>query len=227
MVVPSHVHVIGLSSFPILVEAFPRYRGDSFFVVRDDIVIVDHSHRIVDVVPAGPNARLGHASGSTAAVIDLSETEIREVQQVLLDRGYYHGPINGVFGPEMREALISFQRKEGFESTGRIDNRTVSALGLSDRIGQNGQGKRNQSANQSSGANQSLNQPATTNNSADKQPSAANNSAEKQPSSGGPTSQNNQNSPTPSTTGQDNNKGQPSPTTPQGDSAQKRSPSEK
>lgn len=43
MVVPSHVHVIGLSSFPILVEAFPRYRGDSFFVVRDDIVIRERS----------------------------------------------------------------------------------------------------------------------------------------------------------------------------------------
>jgi peptidoglycan hydrolase-like protein with peptidoglycan-binding domain len=137
-VVPSHVHVVGISTFPVLVEAFPRYRDDSFFVVNDEIVIVDHSHRIVDVVPAGPRAHLGRASSTTT--IDLSEPEIRQVQQVLIERGFYHGHVDGHFGPEMREALISFQRKQGFEASGSVDTRTVGALGLSGKIGANQSG---------------------------------------------------------------------------------------
>jgi peptidoglycan hydrolase-like protein with peptidoglycan-binding domain len=115
-----------------------RYRDDSFFVVNDEIVIVDHSHRIVDVVPAGPRAHLGRASSTTT--IDLSEPEICQVQQVLIERGFYHGHVDGHFGPETREALISFQPKQGFEASGSIDPRTVGALGLSGKIGANQSG---------------------------------------------------------------------------------------
>ena len=88
-----------------------------------------------------------HTSGGPTA-----QPEIREVQQILIDRGFFHGRVDGVFGPETREALISFQRKEGFEATGSIDTRTVGALGLTARIGGNAQGDKNQS---SSGQNQS------------------------------------------------------------------------
>jgi peptidoglycan hydrolase-like protein with peptidoglycan-binding domain len=240
------VHVVGVSSYPVLVEAFPRYRDDSFFVVEDEIVIVDHSHRIVDVVPAGPRAHFAHGGSSTttSVALDLSEPEIRELQQVLIDRGYYHGRVDGVFGPEMREALISFQRKEGFEATGRIDNRTVSALGLSGRIGQNTQGAANQPANQTgtqspserssntgqaaSPRNQSQNQPANgATNSTDKQPTANNQPHEtKQPAN--QSSQNNQNAGSTATTTGQGSKPEPGSSlkTPDG-SPHKRSPSEK
>jgi hypothetical protein len=208
-VVPSHVHVVGLSSFPVLVEAFPRYRDDSFFVVEDDIVIVDHSHRIVDVVPAGPKSRYGRVGSpsSTAAVIDLTEPEIREVQQVLIDRGYYHGPVDGIFRPEVREALISFQRKEGFEATGRVDTRTVSALGLSGRIGQNAQGAGNQSTtNAQQPSDQSGTGQATQRqqNSSGQTTSAGQKQSQNQPASGANNqpSQRSQNGPAPATSGQ-------------------------
>jgi len=156
VVVPSHVHVVGVSSFPVLVEAFPRYRDDSFFVTGEQIVVVDHSRRIVDVIPVGGSGRYGHARGSTTTsdILDLSGPEIRQVQQVLIERGYYRGPVNGVFGPRMREALIRFQRKEGYQASGRIDVRTVSALGLSGRVGPS-----------AAGANQPANQAGTPNTS--------------------------------------------------------------
>ena len=75
-----------------------------------------------------------------STTLNLSEPEIRQVQQVLIDRGFYRGRVDGMLGTETREALISFQRKQGFEASGSIDTRTVTALGLSDRIGQNAQG---------------------------------------------------------------------------------------
>jgi peptidoglycan hydrolase-like protein with peptidoglycan-binding domain len=147
-VVPSHVRVAEVSTFPILVETFPRYREDSFFVVEDEIVIVDRHHHIVDVVPAGPRSHLGRARGGVTTTVDLSEPEIRELQRVLIERGFYHGRVDGVFGPEMRDAVITFQRKEGIEAKGSVDTRTITALGLSGRIGQNKSGPETQSDSQ-------------------------------------------------------------------------------
>src|SRR5262249_34194396 len=99
---------------PILVQTFPQDRHYRFLVVEDEIVIVDRSHKVVDVVPAGPRARFSRSSGgtSTAVAVNLSEREIREVQQVLVSRGFLHGRVTGVWGPETRDALIAFQRKE-------------------------------------------------------------------------------------------------------------------
>src|SRR5205823_4451769 len=62
------------------------------------------------------------------------------VQQVLIQKGVLHARADGVFGPETREALISFQRQQGLQATGSIDTTTIASLGLSDRIRQNTQG---------------------------------------------------------------------------------------
>jgi peptidoglycan hydrolase-like protein with peptidoglycan-binding domain len=233
-VVPTSVHVVGVSTFPALVEIFPRYRDDSFFVVEDEIIIVDRGHRIVDVVPAGPRAHFGRADSATttSTTVNLSEPEIREVQQVLIDRGFFHGRVDGVFGPETREALISFQRKEGFEATGSIDTRTVGALGLSARIGGNAQGHKNQSL---SGQNQNGTQrpsgqagtsgqaPASQQNSSEQTSPPAQNqsqnqpakdqsnpSAQQQPSANNERGQNNRGGSAPSTTGQGDTQSQTS-----------------
>src|SRR5262252_2141987 len=133
-VVPRSVNVVAISTFPILIETFPQYRDYSFFVVEDEIVFVDRGHKIVDVVPAGPRARFSRSSSPSAVAVNLSEPEIREVQQVLVSRGFLHGRVTGVWGPETRDALIAFQRKEGFTANGTIDTRTVSALGLSGKV---------------------------------------------------------------------------------------------
>ena len=37
----------------LLIDIVPDFRDDSFFVVDDEIVILDRSRRVVDVVPAG------------------------------------------------------------------------------------------------------------------------------------------------------------------------------
>jgi Putative peptidoglycan binding domain len=44
------------------------------------------------------------------------------------DSGYYGGPIDGVFGPETRGAIRSFQAHQGLPVTGQVDSRLVRAL---------------------------------------------------------------------------------------------------
>jgi peptidoglycan hydrolase-like protein with peptidoglycan-binding domain len=149
-VVPRDVRIVSVTTFPVLIEVFPRYRDYSFFVVEDEIVFVDRRHRIVDVVPLGGGARIGSSSVSTIVAVDLSEPEIREIQLVLIKRGYFHGRANGVWGPTTREALITFQRKEGFEATGRIDTRTVTALGLQGKVKVKSESSTSSSSSQSS-----------------------------------------------------------------------------
>src|SRR6188472_1644645 len=109
-VVPRNVRIVSVTTFPALIEVFPRYREYSFFVVEDEIV---------DVVPVGGGGHFARSSASTTVAVDLSEPEIREIQLVLIKRGYFHGRADGVWSPTVREALITFQRKEGFEATGR------------------------------------------------------------------------------------------------------------
>ena len=47
--VPTSVHVVEV--VPVLVEVHPEWRGYFYFVVNDEIIIVDRSHRIVAVLP--------------------------------------------------------------------------------------------------------------------------------------------------------------------------------
>src|SRR6185437_4253748 len=108
-VIPSHVHYVRVPE--TLVEVYPQWRDDDYFVVRDEIVIVDHSRRIVAVIPAGSE----RASSEATTVVDLSPAEIREVQTVLIEKGYLHGHADGEWGSRTRDALISFQRKEGVD----------------------------------------------------------------------------------------------------------------
>ena len=47
-VVPTSVRIVEID--PILVEYYPNYRGFFYFIVNDEIIIVDRNHRIVAVI---------------------------------------------------------------------------------------------------------------------------------------------------------------------------------
>ena len=91
--VPPHVHLVAVPS--TLVDIYPQWRDDEYFVVRDDIVILDHSRRIVAVIPA-------HAHRASVSeeinVSELSQPEIREIQTVLIRRGFLHARADGNLG---------------------------------------------------------------------------------------------------------------------------------
>ena len=55
---------------------------------------------------------------------------VRTVQRDLLQRGFYSGAVNGILGPQTREAIRKFQRTNNLNDTGRLDQQTLSRLGV-------------------------------------------------------------------------------------------------
>jgi hypothetical protein len=55
---------------------------------------------------------------------------VANVQAALQALGYYQGPINGLLGPDTREALANYQRDQGLYTTSAIDEPTLAALGM-------------------------------------------------------------------------------------------------
>ena len=53
-----------------------------------------------------------------------------KVQWALSRRGYYHGPIDGVIGPDGIRAIRAFQEAQGWPATGRIEPNVLRALNL-------------------------------------------------------------------------------------------------
>ena len=53
-----------------------------------------------------------------------------KVQWALSRQGYYHGPIEGVLGPDGIRAIRAFQEAQGLPATGRIDPDVLRALKL-------------------------------------------------------------------------------------------------
>jgi peptidoglycan hydrolase-like protein with peptidoglycan-binding domain len=51
-----------------------------------------------------------------------------KVQWALSRWGYYHGPIDGVIGPDGFRAIRAFQEAQGLPATGRIDPNVLRAL---------------------------------------------------------------------------------------------------
>lgn len=60
---------------------------------------------------------------------DQSSVEAR-VQEQLAQGGYYHGEIDGVVGDGTRRAIRSYERANGLQVDGRIDDQLLSTMGL-------------------------------------------------------------------------------------------------
>src|SRR5262249_8174025 len=137
-----------------IVEIRPEFRNHQYVVVHDEILILDNRRRVVEVIPADRAGGSGPAmrgSSRTDAVVDLREADIRQVQHVLIERGY-SVEVDGRVGPRTRLALIQFQRREGLQATGRIDNRTITSLGVTVTSNQRGGGQQPSTTGQGGGS---------------------------------------------------------------------------
>jgi Protein of unknown function (DUF1236) len=97
-VVPGNVRVMEVPES--LIAIYPQWRGNEYFVVRDEIVIVDHDRRIVSVVPTGFSGGRTEARGS--GTINLSKEQIRDLQTALSRQGFDIGEVDGRLGPTYR-----------------------------------------------------------------------------------------------------------------------------
>lgn len=57
--------------------------------------------------------------------------DVQYVQKRLTELGFYTGPVNGVYGPETRDAVIKAQQSFGLAADGIVGPDTHNALGLS------------------------------------------------------------------------------------------------
>lgn len=132
-VVPERVVIAPVPE--VLVQDYPQFRGDYYFVMREDVVVVGPDHRIIAMVPLGlaraENENRGFAFNGSPA-------EIREIQTMLIRDGYNIGAPDGVMGPRTKEALMMFQRQHGMRATGEIDEQTFAALRGGREEGQRG-----------------------------------------------------------------------------------------
>ena len=65
------------------------------------------------------------------AEVTPSQETIVAVQKELAKLGYYHGPIDGLIGPQTERAISWFQSVDKLSVTGRIDDPTLKALQIS------------------------------------------------------------------------------------------------
>jgi peptidoglycan hydrolase-like protein with peptidoglycan-binding domain len=78
-----------------------------------------------------PSQQGGKMNGEQkTASQNLSQDEIRQVQQALDSKGFNPGPVDGRLGPETKSALNQFQQKQGLQQTGTADEETLAALGV-------------------------------------------------------------------------------------------------
>ncbi len=55
---------------------------------------------------------------------------VKTIQRKLKNWGYYKGAVDGIFGPQTKEAVKYFQRKNGLKVDGIVGNKTLAALGI-------------------------------------------------------------------------------------------------
>jgi peptidoglycan hydrolase-like protein with peptidoglycan-binding domain len=67
---------------------------------------------------------------------NLSKDDIRWAQVELHMRGLYNGSLDGVIGPETKQALLGFQKSNGFERTATPDQQTAGTLFSDNVVGQ-------------------------------------------------------------------------------------------
>ena len=58
--------------------------------------------------------------------------EVRNIQKVLKEKGYYTGSIDGIFGTRTKNAVIKFQKDMGLKADGIAGKQTLKALGLAE-----------------------------------------------------------------------------------------------
>jgi peptidoglycan hydrolase-like protein with peptidoglycan-binding domain len=77
------------------------------------------------------------AAGGSAPARDAQAQRppfVREAQRALRDLGYHPGPIDGMFGPQMRMALEKYQLAEKLPVTRQLDAETMGAAGRYKRL---------------------------------------------------------------------------------------------
>jgi hypothetical protein len=61
----------------------------------------------------------------------VQDPKVSAVQTDLTQKGYFNGPIDGIYGPATRDAVAKYQIAKGLDVTGSLSPGTLQSLGLS------------------------------------------------------------------------------------------------
>jgi peptidoglycan hydrolase-like protein with peptidoglycan-binding domain len=80
----------------------------------------------------GSNALNEANSGQAQAGGPLRSSEhvVRQAQSELKREGLYRGKVDGIAGPETKQAITAFRQREGLQQTARLDQMTVERIYL-------------------------------------------------------------------------------------------------
>ena len=108
--------------------SYSKREGASFFMQnRRKLILaltVIFTLNIMIIALAQRADAVTYAKGSSGETV-------REIQQLLLDWGYYSGEVDGIFGSETEDAVEYFQSKNGLTVDGKVGPATLEALGIS------------------------------------------------------------------------------------------------
>ena len=81
-------------------------------------------------VAGGALNTAGLGPTATAGSSQANSREVKKAQAELQREGFYRGPIDGIVGPETRQALAAYQAREGLQQTARLDRETMERMNL-------------------------------------------------------------------------------------------------
>ncbi|WP_221930957.1 peptidoglycan-binding protein [Telmatospirillum sp. J64-1] len=94
-------------------------------------------HSGSQVQQQGGQQQTGQVSGQQQA---LHPEMVSQVQAQLQQQGYNVGPIDGIWGPQTRSALMQFQADRGLPVTGQLEPQTLASISQGgSQVGQTGQ----------------------------------------------------------------------------------------
>jgi peptidoglycan hydrolase-like protein with peptidoglycan-binding domain len=113
----------------LLAGAFAVVVGPAFAQVADDPAAMPEEMQGETATtgmeaPAEQQAAPGQPEADSAT--------ISRIQEALNEAGHDAGPVDGIWGPQSRSAMQSFQQAQGMEPTGLVNLRALEALGLGD-----------------------------------------------------------------------------------------------
>lgn len=73
----------------------------------------------------------GGTSVETLSRVGSRGDEVKQIQTKLKNWGYYKGNVDGIFGEQTKQAVISFQKKNSLTADGVAGPQTLKAMGIS------------------------------------------------------------------------------------------------
>ena len=110
------------ATLPIIIAVSALLAGcNTMHGMGEDVSSVGHT-----ITGSGSSA--APSSSSAAQTPSVSAETVQHAQSALQSQGLYHGPIDGVMGPETQAAVTAYQQQKGLPTTGQLDNTTLHDL---------------------------------------------------------------------------------------------------